>query len=96
MQVLLYIIYGDRTIIGFVDFVANLLNKPTDGATVSVRKRISFRPLVSTIPDTESWPQLTNMCELAKASSKNHGNGIIESKVGLYSIKLNITQLLTR
>jgi hypothetical protein len=65
MQVLLYIIYGDRTIIGFVDFVANLLNKPTDGATVSVRKRISFRPLVSTIPDTESWPQLTNMCELA-------------------------------
>jgi hypothetical protein len=53
------LIYGDRTIIGFVGFVANLLNRPTDGAMVSVRKRITFRPLVSTIPDTESWPQMT-------------------------------------
>jgi hypothetical protein len=40
------LIYGDRTIIGFVGFVANLLNRPTDGAMVSVRKRITFRPLV--------------------------------------------------
>jgi hypothetical protein len=44
----IYIVYGDRTIIGFVDFVDNLLNRPTDGATVSVRKRVTFRPLVST------------------------------------------------
>jgi hypothetical protein len=52
IQLLIYIIYGDRTIIGFVGFVANLLNRPTDGATVSirkcVRKRVTFRPLVST------------------------------------------------
>jgi hypothetical protein len=44
----LLIVYGDRTIIGFVGFVDNLLNRPTDGATVSVRKRVTFRPLVST------------------------------------------------
>jgi hypothetical protein len=35
---LIYIIYGDRTIIGFVGLVVNLLNKLTDGATVSARK----------------------------------------------------------
>jgi hypothetical protein len=40
--------YGDRTIIGFVGLVVNLLNRPTDGATVSIRKRFTFRPLVST------------------------------------------------
>jgi hypothetical protein len=34
---LIYIIYGDRTIIGFVGLVVNLLNKLTDGAMVSVR-----------------------------------------------------------
>jgi hypothetical protein len=28
-------------------FVADLLNTPTDGATVSVRKRVTFRPLVN-------------------------------------------------
>jgi hypothetical protein len=28
-------------------FVANLLNRPTDGPTVSVRKRVTFRPPVS-------------------------------------------------
>jgi hypothetical protein len=48
VQLLIYIIYGDRTSNGFVGFVANLLNRPTDGATVSVRKRVTFRPLVST------------------------------------------------
>jgi hypothetical protein len=48
IQLVIYIIYGDSTIIGFVGFVANLLNRPTDGATVSVRKRVTFRPLVST------------------------------------------------
>jgi hypothetical protein len=48
IQLLIYIIYGDRTIIGFVGFVANLLNRPPDGATVIVRKRVTFRPLVST------------------------------------------------
>jgi hypothetical protein len=37
---LFYIIYSYRTIIGFVGFVANLLNRPTDGATVSVRKKL--------------------------------------------------------
>jgi hypothetical protein len=47
-NVLIYIIYGDRTIIGFVGFVANLLNRLTDGATVSVRKRVTFRPFLST------------------------------------------------
>jgi hypothetical protein len=47
MYFLIYIIYGDRTIIGFVGFIANLLNRLTDGATVSVRKRDTFRPLVS-------------------------------------------------
>jgi hypothetical protein len=51
--VLIYIIYGDRTIIGFVGFVVNLLNRPTDGTTVQrlkkcVRKRITFRPLLRT------------------------------------------------
>jgi hypothetical protein len=39
-------IYGDRTIIGFVGFVANLLNRPTDGATVSVRKSASEKELL--------------------------------------------------
>jgi hypothetical protein len=48
IQLVIYIIYGDNTIIGFFGFVANLLNRPTDGATVSVRKRVTFRPLVST------------------------------------------------
>jgi hypothetical protein len=43
--ILIYIIYGDRTIIGFVGFVANLLNKRTDGATVSVRKNASEKEL---------------------------------------------------
>jgi hypothetical protein len=51
--VLIYIIYGDRTIIGFVRFVVNLLNRPADGTTVQrlkkcVRKRITFRPLLRT------------------------------------------------
>jgi hypothetical protein len=36
------------TIMGFAGFVANLLNRPTDGATVSARKRVTFRLLVST------------------------------------------------
>jgi hypothetical protein len=35
-------------IIAFVEFVADLLNRPADGATVSVRKSATFRPLVST------------------------------------------------
>jgi hypothetical protein len=33
--------------IDFVGFVANLLNRPTDGGA-GVRKRVTFRPLVST------------------------------------------------
>jgi hypothetical protein len=41
----IYIIYGDRTIIGVVGFVANLLNRRTDGATVSVRKSASKKEL---------------------------------------------------
>jgi hypothetical protein len=48
IQLLIYIIYGHRTIIGFVGFVVNLLNRPTDDATVSVRKRVTFRLLVRT------------------------------------------------
>jgi hypothetical protein len=48
IQLLIYIIYGDRTIISFVGFVAKLLNRSTDGATVGVRKRVTFRSLVST------------------------------------------------
>jgi hypothetical protein len=44
MYLCIYIIYGDRTIIGFVGFVANLLNRPIDGTTVSVRKKV-FVPL---------------------------------------------------
>jgi hypothetical protein len=43
----IYIIYNEKTIVGFIGLV-NLLNRPTDGATVSVRKRVAFRPLVST------------------------------------------------
>jgi hypothetical protein len=39
IQLLIYIICGDRTIIGFLD---NLLNRPTYGATVSVRKIVPF------------------------------------------------------
>jgi hypothetical protein len=42
MYLHIYIIYGDRRIIGFVGVVANLLTRPTDGATVSVRKRVIF------------------------------------------------------
>jgi hypothetical protein len=42
IHLLIYIIYGDRAIIGFVGFLANLLNKPIDGATVSVRKKLLF------------------------------------------------------
>jgi hypothetical protein len=38
------IIYGDTTMTGFV---ANLLDRPTDEATISVRKRVTFRPLLS-------------------------------------------------
>jgi hypothetical protein len=49
MQLLICTIYGDRTIIGFVGFVVNLLNRPTDGATVNVRKSVTFRQLVSKI-----------------------------------------------
>jgi hypothetical protein len=48
MQLLIYIIYDDGTTIGFVGFVANVLNRPTEGATASVRKRVTFRALVST------------------------------------------------
>jgi hypothetical protein len=48
IQLFIYIIYGDRTIICFFGLVPNLLNRPTDGATVSVRKRVAFRPVVST------------------------------------------------
>jgi hypothetical protein len=44
IQLLIYIVYGNGTIIGFVSFVANLLNKPTDDA----RKRVIFRPFVNT------------------------------------------------
>jgi hypothetical protein len=40
----------ERTIIGFVGFVANLLNSSTHGATVSVRKRVTFRPLSLKVP----------------------------------------------
>jgi hypothetical protein len=47
IQLLIYIIYGDRTIMGFDDFVANLLNRPTDDATVSDPKKVIIRPLVS-------------------------------------------------
>jgi hypothetical protein len=36
-QLLIYTIYGDRIITGFVGFVVNLPNRPTDSATVSVR-----------------------------------------------------------
>jgi hypothetical protein len=42
--ILIYIIYGDRTIIGLI---FNLLNRPTDGATVSVRKSASKKELLS-------------------------------------------------
>jgi hypothetical protein len=38
--ILIYIIYGD------VGFVANLLNRPTDGATVSVRKSAAEKELL--------------------------------------------------
>jgi hypothetical protein len=37
IQLLIYTIYGDRIITGFVGFVVNLPNRPTDSATVSVR-----------------------------------------------------------
>jgi hypothetical protein len=42
-KLLIYIIYGDRTIIGFVGFV---VNRPTDGATVCVRKSASEKELL--------------------------------------------------
>jgi hypothetical protein len=45
-KLLIYIIYGDRTITGFVGFVGNLLNRPTDGAPVSVRKNASEKELL--------------------------------------------------
>jgi hypothetical protein len=37
-QLLIYISYDDRTIIGFVGLIVNLLNRPADGDTVRVRK----------------------------------------------------------
>jgi hypothetical protein len=46
IQLLICIIYGDNY--RFCRF-ANLLNRPTNGATVSVRKRAIFRPLVTEI-----------------------------------------------
>jgi hypothetical protein len=45
MQLLIYIIYGDRTIVGFVGFADNLLNTPTDGAAVTVEKSVSENEL---------------------------------------------------
>jgi hypothetical protein len=36
----------ERTIMGFVGFVANLLNSSTDGATVTVRKSASEKELL--------------------------------------------------
>jgi hypothetical protein len=39
MQLLIYIINRDRTIIGFVGLVVNLLNRPIDGATVQRPKK---------------------------------------------------------
>jgi hypothetical protein len=45
-KLLIYIIYGDRTITGFVGFVGNLLNRPTDGAPVSVRKNASEKEII--------------------------------------------------
>jgi hypothetical protein len=45
IQLFIYIIYGDRTIVGVVGFVANLLNRSTDGATVNVRKSTSEKEL---------------------------------------------------
>jgi hypothetical protein len=47
-QLLILHYFMVMTIIGFVGLVVNLLNRPTDGATISVRKRVTFRPLVST------------------------------------------------
>jgi hypothetical protein len=44
-QLLIYLIYGDRIIIGFVGFVVNLPNRLTDGSTVSVRKSASEKEL---------------------------------------------------
>jgi hypothetical protein len=38
---------GDRTNYKAV-FVVNLLNRPTNGTRVSVRKRVTFGPIVST------------------------------------------------
>jgi hypothetical protein len=42
----IYIIYGERAIIGFVGLVVNLLNRPTHRATVSVRKSASEKELL--------------------------------------------------
>jgi hypothetical protein len=39
---LIYIIYGSRTILGFVGFVANLLNRATDGVRKSASKKSYF------------------------------------------------------
>jgi hypothetical protein len=51
--VLIYIIYSDKTIIGFIGFVANLLSRPRwrhgQRPKKCVRKRVAFRPLVSKI-----------------------------------------------
>jgi hypothetical protein len=41
-----YVLYSDRTIIGFIGFVANLLSRPKGGATVSVRKSASEKELL--------------------------------------------------
>jgi hypothetical protein len=44
--ILIYIIYDARTIIGFVGFLANLLNIPTDGTPVSAQKSASQKELL--------------------------------------------------
>jgi hypothetical protein len=46
LEVLIYIIYGGKTIIGVVGFFANLLNRPTDGATIKVQKNASEKELL--------------------------------------------------
>jgi hypothetical protein len=53
IQLLICIIYGDNY--RFCRF-ANLLNRPTNGAMVSVRKRAIFRPLVTVfIKDAQKY-----------------------------------------
>jgi hypothetical protein len=56
IQLLIYIINGDRTTIGFVGLVVNLLNRPIDGETVQRPKKCVQKNYFSSAFENEQLP----------------------------------------